>query len=120
MILLGRSLTVNLLPAFQETLEVISRRAGRPLRALLALDERQRPALQIVDGDGVIRRSLPAADLIRDLLYVRGRLEPTVRGHLQDGVRGDEHHATRALVSCLKSRAVLLAMQRLVSAQLTP
>ncbi|WP_240741576.1 hypothetical protein [Deinococcus sp. KSM4-11] len=120
MILLGRSLAVNLIPAFQETLEVISRRAGRPLHALLVTDGRDRPVLQVVDGDGVIRRALPADDLIRDLLYMRGRLEPTVRGHLQDGVSGDEHHATRALVACLKSRAVLSAMQRLVSALLIP
>jgi hypothetical protein len=43
-----------------------------------------------------------------------------VRGHLQEALAGDEHHATRALVACLRSRAVLGAMQRLVSGLLRP
>ncbi|WP_412028802.1 hypothetical protein [Deinococcus yunweiensis] len=119
-VLLGRSLSVNLIPAVQETLEVISRRAGRPLHALLIVDDRGRPVLQIVNADGVIERVLPADDVFRDLLTVRGRLEPTVRTHLQDGLSGDEHHATRCLVACLRSRAVLTAMQRMVSALLSP
>lgn len=115
MILLGRSLVVNLIPAVQETLEVISRRAGRPLHAPLVVDDRGRPVLQIVTADGVVGRVLPADDVVRDLLYVRGRLEPTVHAHLQDGLTGDEHHATRCLVACLRSRAVLSALQRLVA-----
>ncbi|GHF33444.1 fermentation-respiration switch protein FrsA (DUF1100 family) [Deinococcus metalli] len=118
-ILLGRSLAVNLIPAVQDTLEVVSRRAGQPLRAVATVDDRGRPALQVVDTAGVIRRVVPADDVIRDLLYVQGRLDQTVRAHLQDGLSGDEHHATRALVACLKSRAVLTALHRLVSTLLT-
>ncbi|WP_243398363.1 hypothetical protein [Deinococcus koreensis] len=118
MILLGRSLAVNLLPAFQDTLELISRRAGQPQRGLLTLDDRGKLMLQTVDGDGVLRHRLGADNLIAGLLYRHGRLDPVVRAHLQGGLSGDEHHATRALVACLKSRPVLQAMQRQISALL--
>ena len=109
---------MNLLPAFQDTLELISRRMGHPQRGVLGLDDLGKLTLQTVDADGVLRHRLGADDLIAGLLFVRGRLEPTVRAHLQGGLSGDEHHATRALVQCLKSRPVLLAMQRQISALL--
>lgn len=118
LVLLGRSLAVNLLPAFQDTLELISRRMGRPQRGALELDELGRLTLQTVDSDGVLRHRLGVDDLIAGLLFIRGRLEPTVRAHLQGGLSGDEHHATRALVQCLNSRPVLRAMQRQISALL--
>lgn len=118
MVFLGRSLALNLVNAFIPTVEHVSRHAGTPLHASLTTDERQRPILQIVNSDGEILPPLPVDDLLQHLLYSRGRLHPTVYGHLADGVRGDEHHATRALVQCLRSKPVLDAMQRQITAML--
>lgn len=112
LIFLGRSLALNLVRAFLPTVEHVSGRAGAPLHAVLDLDERGRAVVQTVTADGELKAVLPVDDLLRDLLFVRGVLNPVVRGHLQDGVLGDEHHATRALVACLKSRPVLDAMGR--------
>lgn len=117
-VLLGRSLAVNLIPAFQDTLELVSRRAGRPLRAVLMLDERGRAILQTVNADETPAQRLSADDLMRNLLYERGRLDPVVRAHLQGALSGDEHQATRALVQCLKSRSVLLSLRRQIIALL--
>lgn len=112
--LLGRSLALNLVNAFVPALEHISRRAGRPLHATLTVDDRARPLLITTTPDGESGPALSADDLLRDLLFVRGHLHPVVREHLQGGLRGSEHQATRALVSCLNSRPVLDAMTRAV------
>nr|WP_184128970.1 hypothetical protein [Deinococcus humi] len=112
LIFLGRSLALNLVRAFLPTVEHVTGRAGKPLHALLELDERGRVVVQTVTGDGELNAVLPVDDLLRDLLFVSGLLNPVVRSHLQEAVRGDEHHATRALVACLKSRPVLDAMGR--------
>ena len=112
LIFLGRSLALNLVRAFLPTVEHVTGRAGKPLHALLELDERGRAVVQTVTGDGELHAVLPVDDLLRDLLFARGLLNPVVRAHLQEAVRGDEHHATRALVACLKSRPVLDAMGR--------
>ena len=110
--LLGRSLSSNLMAALLPTIEQISRRAGTPLHALLEPDERGRLVLEIISADGELVCRLPTEDVLRDLLFVRGRLHPVVQSHLTDALSGDEHHATRALVACLKSRPVLDAMGR--------
>lgn len=112
LVFLGRSLALNLVRAFVPTVEHITRRAGKPLHAVLELDERGRAVVQTVTVDGESRGILPVDDLLRDLLFVRGTLNPVVRTHLQDAVHGDEHRATRALVACLNSRPVLDAMGR--------
>jgi hypothetical protein len=112
LVFLGRSLALNLVRAFLPTVEHVTGRAGKPLHALLELDERGRVVVQTVTGDGELNAVLPVDDLLRDLLFIRGLLHPVVRAHLQEAVRGDEHHATRALVACLKSRPVLDAMGR--------
>lgn len=114
LIFLGRSLALNLVRAFLPTVEHVSRRAGTPLHAVLMSDGRGRAAVQTVTPDGELGRALPVDDLLRDLLYRRGALHPVVRGHLQGAVGGDEHHATRSLVACLKSRPVLDALGRQV------
>ncbi|GAA0499126.1 hypothetical protein [Deinococcus depolymerans] len=114
--LLGRSLALNLVNAFVPTLEHVTRRAGSPLHAALTVDDRGRPLLQTATPDGEAGPALSADDLLRDLLFVRGHLHPTVRDHLQAGLGGSEHQATRALVACLNSRPVLDAMTRAVQA----
>ncbi|GGL99780.1 hypothetical protein [Deinococcus aerophilus] len=118
LVLLGRSLALNLVRAFGPTVEHVTRRAGTPLHAVLTLDERDRAVIQSVSADGEVLGRLPVDDLLGELLFVRGQLHPDVRTHLQDGLTGDEHHATRALVACLKSRPVLSAMERQVRAVL--
>lgn len=115
LVLIGRSLAVNLVGAIVPTIEQISRRSGQPLHALVQADERERPCIVIVNADGEITQRLPADDLWQDLLFRQGRLHPTVWQHLQDAVMGDEHHATRALANCLRSRPVLDALQRLLN-----
>ncbi len=112
LIFLGRSLALNLVRAFLPTVEHVTGRAGTPLHAVLDLDERGRAVVETVTAHGERLGTLPVDDLLRDLLFVRGGLNPVVRTHLQDAVGGDEHHATRALVACLKSRPVLDAMGR--------
>lgn len=112
---LGRSLALNLVNAFLPTLETISRRAGRPLHAQLALDHRQRPTVHAITADGEPLPALPADDLMHALLYQRGRLHPTITSELLDALTGDEHHATRALVRCLRSKPVLDGMQRQIT-----
>lgn len=118
LVFLGRSLALNLVRAFVPTVEHVSGRAGTPLHAVLDLDERGRAVVQTVTADGELNAVLPVDDLLRDLLFVRGALNPVVRDHLQDAVGGDEHRATRALVACLKSRPVLDAMGRQIQAWL--
>ncbi|WP_291426230.1 hypothetical protein [Deinococcus sp.] len=113
--LIGRSLAVNLINALLPTIEQISRRAGTPLHALLEADARGRAIIEIISGDGELLRRLPVDDVLNELLFRQGRLHPTVLGHLQDALSGDEHHATRALASCLRSRPVLDAMQKLLT-----
>ncbi|WP_415789424.1 hypothetical protein [Deinococcus saxicola] len=112
LIFLGRSLALNLVRAFLPTVEHVTGRAGAPLHAVLGLDERGRAVVQTVTADGELNAALTVDDLLRDLLFVRGMLNPVVKTHLQGAVHGDEHHATRALVACLKSRPVLDAMGR--------
>lgn len=118
LVFLGRSLALNLVRAFVPTVEHVSGRAGTPLHAVLDLDERGRAVVQTVTADGELNAVLPVDDLLRDLLFVRGALNPVVRDHLQAAVGGDEHRATRALVACLKSRPVLDAMGRQIQAWL--
>lgn len=117
--LLGRSLALNLVNAFVPTLEHVSRRAEQPLHATLSVDDRGRPLLITATPDGESGPALSADDLLRDLLFVRGHLHPTVREHLQGGLRGSEHQATRALVACLNSRPVLDAMTCTVQTLMT-
>ncbi len=117
-VLLGRSLCSNLMAALPPTIEQVSRRAGKPLHALLDTDERGRLVLETVNADGEITRRLPVDDLLQGLLFVRGRLHPTLHTHLNDALSGDEHHATRALASALRSTPVLDAMQKLLQSLL--
>ncbi|GGR49166.1 hypothetical protein GCM10008959_07950 [Deinococcus seoulensis] len=109
---LGRSLALNLVNAFMPTLEHVTRRAGHPLRAALTLDDRARPLIHTATPDGEPGPSVSVDDLLRDLLFLRGGLHPAVQEHLRGALSGSEHHATRALVDCLRSRPVLDAMQR--------
>ena len=113
-VLIGRSLAANLIPALLPTIEQISRRAGKPLHAVLGDDERDRSVVVVVNGDGEVQRRLPVDDVLAGLLFRQGRLHPKVAEHLQDALSGDEHHATRALAACLRSRPVLDGMQRLL------
>lgn len=113
-VLVGRSLAVNLIGAFVPTVEQISRRSGQPMHALVQADELGQACVTVVNSDGEITQRLPVADLLQDLLFRQGRLHPTVLAHLQDALSGDEHHATRALASCLRSRPVLDALQRVL------
>ncbi|MDB5045322.1 MAG: hypothetical protein JWQ08_1372 [Deinococcus sp.] len=112
LLLLGRSLAVNLIQSLIPTIEQITRHAGKPLHALLTTDERGRALVQTVTPDGELRARLPAEDLLEDLLYTRGRLHPVVQVHLQDALTGSEHHATRALADALRSKVVLEALRR--------
>ncbi|MEF2277664.1 hypothetical protein V3W47_05080 [Deinococcus sp. YIM 134068] len=116
--LLGLSLVTNLVNALLPTVEQVSRHAGRPLHAHLTADERGRAVVETVTLDGELHVRLPVDDLLASALYAGGRLHPTVAAHLEEGMRGSEHHAARALAACLKSAPVLKALQKHLTAVL--
>ncbi|GGK93891.1 hypothetical protein [Deinococcus radiotolerans] len=116
--LLGRSLALNLVKAFQQTLEHVTRHAGHPVHATLTCDAHGHATLRLTrSGDGAVTH-LPAADLLRDLLWPRGHLHPAIQDHLQGALGGSEHHATRALVNALRHPSVLKGMETKIRAAL--
>lgn len=115
--LLGRSLALNLVQAFGQTLEHVTRHAGHPVHAQLICDAHGHATLHLTRA-GQPLRDLPAADLLRDLLWPRGHLHPAIHAHLQDGLSGSEHHATRALVAALRHPSVLTGMETQIRAVL--
>ncbi|GGR78826.1 hypothetical protein [Deinococcus sedimenti] len=115
--LLGRSLALNLVKAFQQTLEHVTRHAGHPVHADLTQDAHGHPTLHLTRAGNLVG-DLPAADLLRDLLWPHGTLHPAIREHLQDGLSGSEHHATRALVAALRHPSVLKGMEAKIRAVL--
>ena len=110
--LLGRSLAVNLVNALVPTIEQVARHAGQTLHAHIIPDDRGRALVEVVNADGERHARLPVEDLLRDALMRGAHLHPTVRAHLQDALRGSEHHATRALASTLRSAPVMDALRR--------
>lgn len=115
--LLGRSLALNLTRAFQQTIEHVTRHAGHPVHAQLTCDTHGHATLHLTCA-GQPLGHLPAADLLRDLLWPHGTLHPAIREHLQDALRGSEHHATRALVAALRHPSVLKGMEAKIRAAL--
>ncbi|MDK2010898.1 MULTISPECIES: hypothetical protein [unclassified Deinococcus] len=115
--LLGRSLALNLVNAFQQTLEHVTRHAGHPVHAQLTCDTHGHATLHLTRA-GQSLGHLPAADLLRDLLWPRGYLHPAVHAHLQGGLSGSEHHATRALVAALRHPSVMTGMEAKIRAVL--
>ncbi|BBN95480.1 hypothetical protein DEIGR_101058 [Deinococcus grandis] len=115
--LLGRSLALNLTRAFQQTIEHVTRHAGHPVHAQLTCDAHGHATLHLTRA-GPSSRDLPAADLLRDLLWPHGTLHPAIREHLQDALSGSEHHATRALVAALRHPSVLKGMEAKIRAAL--
>lgn len=113
-ILLGRSLAVNLVQALLPTIEQISRRQDTPLHPLLESDADGNAFIEVVNFRGEVVRQLPVRDLLEGLLFVRGRLHPVVSPRLEEGLRGDEHHATRELVAVLRCRPVLEGLQSIL------
>lgn len=112
--LLGRSLAVNLVNALLPTIEQVSRRQEKPLYALLDTDQGGNALIEVVNADGELTRRIPVRDVLERLLFVRGRLHPGVQASLTEALQGDEHHATRELVSLLRSKPVLDALQKLL------
>lgn len=137
---LGRSLAYNLLRAYPETAERISRQLNRPHRAELTADDRGRLVIRLwasgsagtppdplaglfdlkdqdtTDAPGPVRPladlELAGDDLLEAALFTRGHLHPDIRTLLAEALTGSEHAATRQLVACLKSRPVLSALER--------
>lgn len=120
--LLGRSLALNLTRAFQQTIEHVTRHAGHPVHAELTQDAHGHATLHLTRAGPSSRDlplgDLPAADLLRDLLWPHGTLHPAIREHLQDALSGSEHHATRALVAALRHPSVLKGMEAKIRAAL--
>ncbi|RJF73492.1 hypothetical protein D3875_20025 [Deinococcus cavernae] len=110
-ILLGRSLAVNLVNALLPTIEQVSRRQDTPLHTLLESDREGNAVIEIVNFDGELLSRLPVRDCLEQLLFQRGKLHPKVLESLTDALQGDEHRATRELVSLLRSRSVLDGLQ---------
>lgn len=110
-VLLGRSLAVNLINALLPTIEQISRRQDTPLYPLLELDSAGQSVIEVVRSDGEVVRRLPVRDVLETLLFQKGRLHPLVYAGLTDALSGSEHHATRQLVSILRGRPVLGALE---------
>ncbi len=115
--LLGRSLALNLVNAFGQTLEHVTRHAGHPVHAELTQDAHGHATLHLTRA-GQPLGDLPAADLLRDLLWPHGTLHPAIREHLQNALSGSEHHATRALVAALRHPSVLKGMEAKIRAAL--
>ncbi|ADV68184.1 hypothetical protein [Deinococcus maricopensis] len=116
--LIGRSLTVNLVAALLPTIEQISRHAGQPLHAQVIPDERDRALVQVINAHGEEHARLPVDDVLRDALTTAGHLHPTIRAHLEDALRGSEHHLERALVAALRSAPVMNALRQQLTALL--
>ncbi|WP_407540880.1 hypothetical protein Q0M94_05700 [Deinococcus radiomollis] len=105
---IGRTLAVNLVRVFIQTVEDVTRKVGQPLRAMVTRDELERPELLVVTGDGEVRERIAVDGLLKSAFYLNGRLHPAVETHLRTAAEaGNENLATRALVACLKSRPVL-------------
>lgn len=108
LLFIGRTLAVNLVRVFMGTVEDVTRKVGKPLATVIVPDERARPVLVVVTPDGEVRERIPVDDLLERAFFVRGRLHPQVEVHLLDAVLArNEHLATRALVACLRAKAVL-------------
>ncbi|WP_188961524.1 hypothetical protein [Deinococcus aquiradiocola] len=105
---IARTLTFNLVQVFMATIEDVTRRAGKPYRALLVADEIGWPDIVIVTADGEVRERLPVTALLRQAFFSGTVLRSAVAVHLQAAVEArNEHLTTRALVSCLKSKPVM-------------
>jgi hypothetical protein len=105
---MGRTLAVNLVRVFMQTVEEVSRKAGKPLQTALVTDQLERPVIVVVNGDGEVRERIAVDDLLGRALYSRGELRSVVATHLWACVgASNENLATRALVACLKSRPVM-------------
>jgi hypothetical protein len=105
---IGRTLAVNLVRVFVQTVEDVTRKVGRPHRGLIVSDDIGRPEIVVVDAAGEVRDRIAVDDLLNSALFLGARLHPTVAGHLRtSATASNEHLATRALVACLKSRPVL-------------
>ncbi|MGY2895556.1 hypothetical protein [Deinococcus sp. UYEF24] len=105
---IGRTLAVNLVRVFMQTVEDVTRKVGQPLRALVTRGELERPELLVMTADGELRERVAVDELLNSAFYLSGRLHPAVEPHLRAAAEaGNENLATRALVACLKSRPVL-------------
>ncbi|WP_424949851.1 hypothetical protein [Deinococcus sp.] len=105
---MGRTLAVNLARVFIQTVEDVTRKVGKPLRAWVVADALERPEIVVVGADGEVREHVPVDELLNRALYLGSRLHPTVETHLRAAAEaGNEHLATRALVACLKAKPVL-------------
>lgn len=105
---IGRTLVVNLVRVFVQTVEDVTRKVGRPHQGLIVQDDIGRPEIVVVDAGGEVCDRIPVDQLLNSALFLGTRLHPTVAGHLRTSAEAsNEHLATRALVACLKSRPVL-------------
>jgi hypothetical protein len=108
LVFIGRTLAFNLARVFMQTVEDVTRKVGRPLRAQVTAGELDRPEIVVLTSLGEVRERIPVDELLNNAFYLNGRLHPTVEPHLRAAAEaGNENLATRALVACLKSRPVL-------------
>ena len=106
--LIGRTLAVNLVRVFMETVQDVTRRVGRPLQTMIVQDALGRPEIVIVTADGEVRERIPVDDLLNRAFYSGSGLRPVVETHLRSALEaGNENLAVRARVACLKSRPVV-------------
>lgn len=106
--LIGRTLAVNLVRVFMETVQDVTRRVGRPLRTTIVQDALGRPEIVVVTADGEVRERIAVDDLLNRAFYSGSGLRPVVETHLRAALEaGNENLAVRAMVACLKSRPVV-------------
>ena len=104
----GRSISVNLVGGFFPAAEVLTRHLAHPLTLYLSEDERGRPEIVAVNGDGEALERLPVADLLEAALYRHGRLIPQARTELTQALSpGSERAMTLALIRLLRLKCVL-------------
>ena len=106
--LIGRTLAVNLVRVFMETVQDVTRRVSRPLQTMIVQDALGRPEIVVVTADGEVRERIPVDDLLNRAFYSGSGLRPVVETHLRAALEaGNENLAVRAMVACLKSRPVV-------------
>ncbi len=106
--LIGRTLAVNLVRVFMETVQDVTRRVGHPLRTMIVQDTIGRPEIVVVTADGEVRERIAVGELLNRAFYAGSGLRPVVETHMRAALEaGNENLAVRAMVACLKSRPVV-------------